>query len=350
MKNRWIGGAAALAFWLGHTAPAQADTGEPSVLVTLTALQQGSLPRTINAYGFIQPSAAASRTMMAPTSATVGAVYVREGEEVAAGAPLLQLAPSPQTTAAWSQARSALQVAQQLAARTKQMSGQHLATAQQLADAQKSEADARANLAALEAQGAGGSSVVRAPFRAIVMHVSASPGTLASTGTPLVDLAKPDGVVLKVGVAPADAALIDRGNAARLTAVGDHRTWPGTVLQRGSMIDPATGLVPVEISLPADRLLPGEAANATIIIGETQGYVVPHTAILVDDHGNPYVVQANGMKARKVTIRIADAQGDKDVIQGNGLNATQPLVLSGNHQLDDGMQIRVAAQGQKGAK
>lgn len=350
MKYRWMLGTAALALWLGHAAAAQPDAGEPSVLVTLTTLRQGSLPRTVNAYGFVQASTPASRTIMAPTPATVGAVYVREGEEVAAGAPLVQLTPSPQTTAAYSQARSARQVAGQLAARTKQMFAQHLATAQQLADAQKSETDTQANLAALEAQGAGGTGVLRAPFRAIVLHLLASPGTLASTGTPLLDLAKPEGVVLKVGVTPADAALVGRGNAARVSVVGERQSWGGTVLQRGSLVDPATGLVPVEITLPVDRFFPGEAADATITVGETQGYVVPHAAILVDDHGNTYVVQANRMKARKVAVRIAGAHGDEDVIQGTGLNADQPLVLTGNHQLDEGMNMRVAIDGQKGTK
>lgn len=347
MKNRWILGAVALTAWSSF-AVAAPDAGTPSVLVTQTALRQGSLPRTIEAYGVVQASAAGSRTVMAETSATVQTLYVRDGQEVSAGTPLMQLVPSPQTTAAYVQAQSALRVAQQLATRTQQMFSQHLATAQQLADAQKAESDAQSNLAALKAQGAGGVQVLRAPFRAIVLHVSASQGTIVSAGTPLLDLASPEKAILKVGAVPAQAMLVGNGNAASVRAVGGDQGWPATVVQRGSMVDPATGLVPIEIALPAGRFLPGEAADATIAVGQTQGYVVPHAAILVDDHGGTYVVQDDGLKARKVAVSIAGSHQDQDVIRGAGLNPAQPLVLSGNYQLDDGMSMRVEPQDKKG--
>lgn len=349
MKNRWILGAVALAAWSSF-AVAAPDAGAPSVLVTQTALRQGSLPHTIEAYGVVQASAAGSRTVMAETSATVRTVYVRDGQEVSANAPLMQLVPSPQTTAAYIQAQSALRVAQQLATRTQQMFSQHLATAQQLADAQKAESDAQSNLAALKAQGAGGVQVLRAPFRAIVLHVSASQGTIVSAGTPLLDLASPEKAILKVGVVPAQAMLVGNGNAASVRAVGGDQGWPATVVQRGSMVDPATGLVPIEIALPPGRFLPGEAADATITVGQTQGYVVPHAAILVDDRGGTYVVQDDGLKARKVAVSIAGSHQDRDVIRGAELNPSQPLVLSGNYQLDDGMSMRVEPQDNKGAQ
>lgn len=347
MQNRWILGAVALAAVWSY-AVAASDAGAPSVLVTQTALRQGSLPRTIEAYGVVQASAAASRTVMAATSATVQALYVRDGEEVRAGAPLMQLVPSPQTAAAYTQAQSALQVAEQLAMRTKQMFAQHLATAQQLADAQKAESDARSNLAAMKAQGAGGVQVLRAPFRAIVLHVSASPGTLVSAGTPLLELASPEKAIVKVGAVPAQAMLVGSGDAARVRAVGGDQSSPATVVQRGSMVDPATGLVPIEIALPPGRFLPGEAADATITVGQTQGYVVPHAAILVDDHGGTYVVQDDRLTARKVPVSIAGSHEDRDVIRGSGLNPGQPLVLNGNYQLDDGMSMRVEQQHTKG--
>jgi RND family efflux transporter MFP subunit len=349
MKNRYMLAAILLAAWTSY-ACAEPDTGEPSVLVTQTPLRQGSLPRTVQAYGVVQASATGSRAVAASTSALVQAVYVREGEEVAAGAPLLKLAPSPETAAAYAQAQSASKVGEQLVARTQQMFAQHLATAQQLADAQKAESDAKASLTALKAQGAGCAQVLRAPFRAVVMHLAATPGMQTSAGTSLLDLASADKAVLKVGVVPAQAMMVGKGNAASVAAVGEDRRWPGTVVQRGSMIDPATGLVPIEIALPPGHFMPGEAADATITVGQTQGYVVPHAAILVNDHGDTYVVQNDGMKARKVEVSVAGTHADEDVIRGSGLNPKQPLVLSGAYQLDDGMRMRLAKQEGKGAQ
>ena len=41
---------------------------------------------------------------------------------------------------------------------------------------------------------------------------------------------------------------------------------------------------------------------------------------------------------------------DEDVIRGKGLNPSEPIVLSGNYQLDDGMRMRVAKRDGKGAQ
>jgi membrane fusion protein (multidrug efflux system) len=87
-------------------------------------------------------------------------------------------------------------------------------------------------------------------------------------------------------------------------------------------------------------LFPGETAQVAITIGTVGGYVVPHAAILVDDNGDTYVVQTEKMVAKTVHVRVLGAHGDEDVIEGP-LDATAPVVLSGNHQLQDGTKVRL---------
>ena len=324
--------------------PAHADgtvSAKPSVLVTLTHLQEGSLPHVVVGYGTVGPGSTGRKMIMAPVSAVVGAVYVRLGEQVPKDAPLVRLDPSPTTAASYARARSALTVARRLVASTRKLVVLHLATDQQLADARKTESDARAALAALDAVGAGGKRDIRAPFPAIVTTLAASPGAIVTAGAPLLDLAAPHNLVLTVGVVPAQAGEINADDAARITLVGGTQSATGRVLLRGSVAEAGTGLVPVEISLPPGSFLPGEMAEAAITTRELRGYVVPHEAILVDDSGAPYVVQAIDEVAHKVPVRILDAHGDRDLIAGK-LDAHAPLVLAGNYQLDEGMRIRLA--------
>jgi membrane fusion protein, multidrug efflux system len=345
----WIGcmamSAAAIAIVIAMAlARARADDASDtntSVLVTLAKLQQGSLPQVVIGYGTVEPSAAGHETVMAPVAAVVAAVDVRLGEEVAAGAPLIRLAPSPATAASYTQAKSALAVAEHLVASTRKLSSEHLATVQQLADAEKSESDARSALQALEAVGAGGPHVIRAPFRATVTAVSTTPGSIVAEGASLLDLAAPQSLVLNVGVVPAQAAAIHAGDGAAVEVIGGGRPVTAKVMLRGAVAEADTGLVPVEIALPPGGFLPGEMAQAAITTGESRGYVVPHEAILADDSGNPYVVQAVNGVAHKIQVRVLDAHGDQDVISG-ALDARAPLVLSGNYQLDDGMKVRLA--------
>ena len=118
--------------------------------------------------------------------------------------------------------------------------------------------------------------------------------------------------------------------------------FPGKVARDPVSIDPATGLVPIDIALPANPLFAGENAEAVITVGTARGYVVPHAAILLDPEGKTYVVQVADNKARKVPVHVAASAGARDLIQGDALKAGQPLVLEGNYQLDDGMAVRMA--------
>lgn len=341
--------AISLAVGLPPAGAKTANTDTPSVLVTLTHLKEGTLPHEVIGYGTVGPSSAGRKAVMAPVSAIVAGVFVRLGEAVARGAPLIRLQPSPQTAAAYAQAQSAFAVAQHLVASTRRLVAAHLATAQQLTEAQKSESDARSQLRAFQALGASGSNIVRAPFAAIVTALTASPGQIVAQGSPLLDLAELRALVLTVGVVPVQAAQVNVGDPARVTLIGGHHPVLGRVVLRGEVTESGTGLMPVEVALPPGQFLPGEMAEAAITTREVHGYVVPHAALLVDNQGKTYVVQAVKQVARKVIVRILDSHGDQNVIAGP-LDALAPLVLTGNHQLSNGMRIRLADPSAPGAK
>src|SRR6185437_11007405 len=162
----------------------------------------------------------------------------------------------------------------------------------------------------------GGTRVIRAPFRAIVTTLSTTPGAMVAEGAALLDLAAPQNLVLNVGVVPAQAAAIHANDAATVQLIGTSQPVTAKVLLCGAVAEADTGLVPVAIALPPDGFMPGEMAQATITTGETRGYVVPHQAILVNESGAPYVVQAVNGVAHKVTVRVLDSDGDRDVISG----------------------------------
>lgn len=342
--------AVALAFAalaLGLSAPsgipasaANASAGGPSVLVETIPVRRGTLPQIVRAYGTVQASSSAREAVAVTLTATVAAVYVRVGEEVAQGAPLLRLVPTPEALAAYAQAVSALRVATDLVKRTTELLGQHLATRQQLASAEKGAADAHAALAALRSQGAAGPTTLRARFPAIVTQVSTNVNATALPGTALLELVRPNALILDVGVTPGDASRVERGDPASVKAIGGSRALSAQVLMRGAVVDAGTGLVPVQVSLPAGSLLPGQWAQAAITVGEVQGFVVPHAAILVDDNGDTYVVQAPRGVARIVRVNVLAADGSQDTVSGP-LDLEAPLVLSGNYQLQNGMKVRL---------
>jgi membrane fusion protein, multidrug efflux system len=340
-----IAGVIVLAAWLATSlphakalSPQKKDT--PSVLVTLTELHKGSLPRTVTAFGTVEASAEEKHTVMAPVSAIIDTVFVKPGEEVGSRAPLISLGPSPGTAATYTKAVSALHAARALVKRTQDLLSQHLATQQQLADAQKSVADAQATLSELKSEGAAGPRILRAPFRSIVTAISTTPGAIVNQGTALLDLARPSELVLHAGVVPDNAKEIKTGDPTSVTPLGETHAVSGKVSLRSSMVDPRTGLVSVDITLPNGALLPGQMAEARIVSGTVRGYVVPHEAILVDDNGDSYVVQSTNMIAHRVVVKVLLSAGSQDVVAGP-LDPNAPLVLAGNYQLENGTKIRL---------
>ena len=327
----------------------EAAPGQASAAVQLIRLQKGSLPQVIMAYGSVQAGASARQIVMAPLSAVVSAIFVREGEEIGRNAPLIRLNPSPKTAASYAQAQSAARVAKDLVQRTRKMVRQHLATQQQLVDAERSESDAESNLQALKAQGAGSVTTVRARAPSIVTALSTSPGAIVSEGSVLLKLAQPTGLVLRVGAIPAQAAAIAPGNKVTIKSLGGGVSFTGRVLLRGSVVDKNSGLVPIEIGLPPGKFFPGQMAEADITTGEVRGYVVPHEAVLVDDQGEPYVVQAVNQVAKKVPVKTLASDGKQDVIAGHLIDGA-PVVLAGNYQLEDGMKIRIGPPAGKAAQ
>lgn len=327
------------------------DSDNASALVTVAKLQEGSLPINVTAFGQVQPRDTAQQTVSAPLSVRVANVTVRAGTHVPAGTPMMTLVPTPESHAAYVQAKLAARLASQVLERDRSMVQAHLLTQAELLKAENDEANANSTLAVLDGEGADGPKTLKAPFDALVMKVDANLGSVVAQGAPLVELAPPDSLVLEVGAVSAQAAKINSGDAATITPIGSNENIQGKVLSREALIDPATGLVPVQISFPLDKMLAGEMARAVITAGEAKGYVVPHEAILVDNDGTVYVVQAVDMAAKKVAVQVLAANGNNDVIAGDDLDPKAPVVLQGNHQLDDGTKLRLAEQmaGPKGA-
>lgn len=321
----------------------------PSVLVQVTKLQKGSLPKVITVFGKVDATTAMQEAVTAPATAVVEAVFAKPGQQVNAGTALVQLGPTPETAAAYKKTVSALKNARELVQRTQALLSQHLATRQQLADAEKAVADAQDSLNALAAEGASTPKTLSAPYDGVVTSISASPGAIVNPGTALLVIARTNGLVLRAGAVLEEAEEIHEGDAANVPALGGGDAAKGTVLLRGSIVDSNTGLVPVEIALPKGNFLPGQTAQAQIMTGTVEGYIVPHQAVLVNEAGSSYVVQAKNMIAHKVPVTILLSAGAKDVITG-ALDPEAALVLAGNYQLKDGMQVRIADPKQTDSK
>src|SRR6185312_3976291 len=251
---RWMASILGLAIVLSPALAQADDDDNASALVTVAKLQEGGLPISVTAFGQVQPRDTAQQTVSAPLSVRVANVSVRAGMHVPAGTPMMTLVPTPESHASYVQAKLAARLASQVLERDRSMVQAHLLTQAELLKAENDEANAKSTLEVLEGEGAEGPKTLTAPFDALVMKVDANLGAVVAQGAPLVELAPPDSLVLEVGTVSAQAAKINPGDAATITPIGSDENIQGKVLSREALIDPATGLVPVQITFPLGKM------------------------------------------------------------------------------------------------
>jgi len=325
----------------GSNTPAPAPT--PSVLVSAVPARQGELPSTVVAYGSVGPALNGTVTFSEAQPGQITTLSVSPGMAVHAGQALATFVTAPASRSSYLQAVSALAAARKQEASTAQLLSQQLATRDQLTQASKAVTDARTTLAALQADGAGRAShTLTAPFDGIVTAVAAAQGERTQAGAPILTIARAGGIVVTVGVDPADRAGVATGQAATLKRLSGGGLLRGKVIRVDSALNAVSRLVDVDLSFPSGALLPGEAMQVAIETAPVHGWVVPHKSV-VTAGGAPKVFQIVGGKARSVPVRITLASDRGDVVQGP-LDAGRLLIVDGAYQVSDGDAVRRSGQ------
>lgn len=322
---------------------------QASVLVQTQTPQRGSLPDTIAAYGSAAPAIYGGMTLSVQAEGRVSRIIATPGEAVHAGQPLLEFHLSAAASSTYQQARTALQLARQEQERSARLLAQQLATRDQLAQADKAVSDAQAALSALE-QETGGKpqQLITAPFEGVVGAIPVAQGERVQPGAPLVTLTRSGGVVITVGVEPAQRDRLKPGQAVRLLPLAEgEAALDGSVSRIDRVLNPRTRLIDVDIVPRGAEPLQGQAYRALITVGTLQGWLVPRDAVLADDDGEA-LYQVAGGKARRIAVKRLGGDDSTSVVEGR-IDPSQPLVVVGNYQLGDGAAVRTAGGGDKPA-
>lgn len=315
-----------------------ADNGAVSAAVSTVALQQGSLPESVTAYGAAEPAADAAQVLSVQAAGQVSRWAVTAGAPVKRGQLLLTFALAPSAVAAYQQDASALKLAQAQHSHTEQLLAQQLATRDQLEQADKALRDAQANLDALvQQQGRAATIELTAPFDGTVASVAAAQGDVLQPGAPLLTVQRGDGLVVAVGIERDAMARVQVGDKVQLSPLDAATTLHGTVHRVARALNPHTHQLDVEV-VPDGALVAGEGFRAEIVVGKWQGWLLPRDA-LQGDEGDRYVFQVADKKAVRVPVHVLGESDSSSVVNG-ALDAKRPLVTVGATQLDDGMAVR----------
>ena len=334
--------------------PAAADSDEPaqqvqatekSVLVHTTTLALHTLSATVTAYGRVQPDPDHLTSITLPRAGLVSRVWVRLGQRVSDGQPLLELVTAPAALMEYQQARAAVDFARGKLTQVQSLFKQKLSTRDQLADAERNLRDARARLEAQSKLGTGQSSeVIRSPFAGIVTQLPITQGQRVQADTMAMLLASGDDLVTPLGVEQKDVIRVQAGQPVTLSPVfRSNVQMTAQVSEVHAMVDPKTRLVDVLVHIPkqeASQLVLDETVRGIIQLNHAQVQAVPPSAVLRDKQG-AYVFVVQGGKAHRVNVTTGLADGKLIEVQGE-LHTGDKVVTLGNYELSDGMAVRVA--------
>jgi membrane fusion protein (multidrug efflux system) len=331
--------------WLGcHGAPsvpAAPAPGAASALVKTEPLQQRSLTDSLTAFGEVTTGQVVAISF--PRAGQVSRLLAVPGQRVKPGTPLATLASDPNAKLAYTQAVTAVDFARGELRRNEELFALQLATQSQVDGSRKALQDAEANLAAQRQLGGDvGLATVAAPFDGVVTAVAVAQGDRIQPGAAILQLGHTDVLRVRLGIEPADFRLVRVGMPVTFSPVDDRtKSVSAAIAENQGLVDPKTQLVDALAEVPAagaSFLVPGMHVRAVIKVGQHLSWAVPRAAVLTDANG-AYVFQVAGGKAHRVNVTAGDESQGLVAISG-GIDPHLPVVVLGNYELQEGMQVR----------
>jgi len=186
--------------------------------------------------------------------------------------------------------------------------------------------------------------VIQIALMTLNAHV-AGYGTVepASAGS---SLAEPNGPhpLIVVGTVPVDdAAGLKLGRPVEISTTVANSKVTGTLLFVSRGVDPKTGAVTVQTSLPADAgFRPGQFVKLNIATEEHGNILAVLVDCLVKDPDVGYVVSfVEGNIATQKPVRVGVRDGDFVEIEGEGIKVGQTVVSSGAYALPKVTKVRI---------
>lgn len=187
-----------------------------------------------------------------------------------------------------------------------------------------------------------------APFDGIIYSISAEPGEFVGGGQPILSIGGPDLLELEVLL---PASLVPQVTVGLDTEVSvpqlSGQSWPGRVVEVSGIGDPATGLFPAVVQLEVDAsstsLRAGMLAQAWFDHAESEGLIVPVSAIVDPVGGDPRVYRVIDGEVLAVPVNIVASSLGRVTVAPRGeipLAAGDFVVIEGHLALTDGQPVR----------
>ncbi|TCG04032.1 hypothetical protein BZM27_43835 [Paraburkholderia steynii] len=333
-----------------HCVSSHADEAPVTTVQTVTPTR-GTIAQPVHAYGVVATSSSNVTTVNLPYVARLDQMRAQAGQAVTRGTPLFVVQADPAAVVTAAQARARAQLAQDELVRItvplRQIACDAIAARHRAQGCARCQAGAQC---ATAARIGNGRATIVAPHDGVVTQVSVAQGDQVQAGAAILQLSagsRGDGARPNVTLAvePADAASIHPGDAVTVSGLStalQNVPVTGRVAMVGASIDAQSQLVNIGASVPFGQspFIPGTRVKADIATQSGTHWIVPRSAVLSDAHGDYVYQTGSDNKAHRMNVKRVVEDGDRYGVDG-ALDASRPLVVVGNYELQDGAQVRI---------
>ena len=257
-----------------------------------------------------------------------------------------------QAVAAREQTASSLTLATSSMQRWEALRKKDAVSQQELDERRSGDAQARANLAAADAnverlRQLEGFKRVVAPFAGVITRRNVDVGDLidaGGAGRALFMLTQTDPLRVYVNVPQSYAQLIKPGQEVSVTqAELLGQTFHGKVARTSASIDAATRTMQIEVSLPNrdGALLPGAYVQVSLPLQSSKALTIPTNALLFRGEGIRVAIVDAAGRVHLRPINIGRNYGETVEVL-DGIAGTDQLVLNPSDSLAEGDQVAIA--------
>jgi multidrug efflux pump subunit AcrA (membrane-fusion protein) len=189
---------------------------------------------------------------------------------------------------------------------------------------------------------------VRAPFAGEVGDVPVRVGDYVTTQTTLTTVDQPKPLELYVSIPTTAARRLHKGLMAQIVTEDGKVEEQGNVFFVAAQVDPRDQciLVKAEIANTTERLRSGQQVNARLVWGNAPTLTVPVTAV-TRFTGQDFVFVANKapdgkLTAKQKAVKLAAIEGNEYRVV-SGLEVGEEVVTSGTQNLSDGIPIKTGS-------
>jgi membrane fusion protein, multidrug efflux system len=324
-------------------APEKAD--DASVLVRSQPVSQQVLAQILDTFGEI--AAGKPESVSFPQPGQLLQLPLVLGQRLRRGDTVAVIGTDPNAVAAYTQASNAVGFAQRELKRQQELADLQLATQSQVDAARKQLEDSQAALAAQARLGGAHASVtLMAPFDAVVTALPVAQGERVAAGAPVAQLGRLDRPRALLAIEPARSAAVKPGMSVMIKPLLDGAApIMAHIATIDGVVDAKTQMVTAIVDLPASQaagLAAGTRVEAAITLGEGDAWSVPRQAVLSDEQGS-YLFQVASSHAHRVAVKVLGETAQTYGVNGQ-LDPKLPIVVLGNYELHDGMQVREGAR------